>query len=519
MGRNVEIDIVANDKTDRATRSATKNFEKLERETSKITKRMATNTIADGTKLGALFGESISDGLSKAAPAIAPVLVGVAIAAAPIIGATLSAAVIGGAGLGGVLGGVLLASRDTRVKAAATDLGTFVSNSLNSKAGVFVEPLLQSLQTFKETFNSILPNIGHILANASQFVKPLVSGVSTFVEKVTAGIDKLVAGAGPVIDSISNGVAGIGDAIGDVFSDLADNGVNAATALNIAFGSVILTIRVIGKAVEGLTAAFGVLAKFGVFGAEIQRQWTAADIAAKAAAQSTDQFAATAVHTAESADALAKAEEDAANKANALNDANRSLYSSQTSAAAAVAATTKSIKENGRTLDINTEKGRNNREALSNLASTLNAQYQATLKVNGAGSQANKVAESNRQSFLKLATQLTGSKKKAQELANQLLGIPDSVNTDINVNVKVHTSSTGRELLNAAGHRTGGYFSGNTYASSISGTHRTGGPEPVSPTVKNDVNVYIDGNPMRAQIRESQRNDKFRSTVGVRYAQ
>src|SRR5262249_32030318 len=90
-------------------------------------------------------------------------------------------------------------------------------------------------------------------------------------------------------------------------------------------------------------------------------------------------------------------------KVDRLAQAGHSLFDSTTDVAQATADSVKSLKENGKTLDANTQKGRNNREALSQLGDTLVRAYDAYVQLNGEGEQSNAVMARNREAFIKAA--------------------------------------------------------------------------------------------------------------------
>lgn len=114
----------------------------------------------------------------------------------------------------------------------------------------------------------------------------------------------------------------------------------------------------------------------------------------------------------------------------ALNDVNRSAYDSEIAYEASIDALTKSFKENGATLDLNTEKGRANGQAMSAAAKARDE-----LIANGvaAGESLDSMSGKSdrlRESMLKLAVQaFDGNKTKAQEYINTLLGTPAEVTT------------------------------------------------------------------------------------------
>jgi len=98
---------------------------------------------------------------------------------------------------------------------------------------------------------------------------------------------------------------------------------------------------------------------------------------------------------------------------------------------------TQSLKDNGRTLDINSEKGRQNREALTDVAKAIGDQTNARLHDarKSGESTASILSDYNRmrQSLIEQATRFTGSKRKAEEYVNTLLGTPEEVATEVKV--------------------------------------------------------------------------------------
>jgi methyl-accepting chemotaxis protein len=206
--------------------------------------------------------------------AMIPVLGGVGIAAAPILGAAIASAVIGGAGAAGVIGGVMLVAKSEAVAKAGTILGDTLLADMKSRAKThFEQPVLSSITRIQRGYAGLTPDIDRIFKASSRFVGPLTAGALGAVQKITGGFADAAEAAGPVIDILANRLPDLGDAVADVMSSLADNGVDAAVALDIALNAVEGTIRVIGGAVNALTESFGWLAKNGAFGRDAQLEY------------------------------------------------------------------------------------------------------------------------------------------------------------------------------------------------------------------------------------------------------
>lgn len=78
-------------------------------------------------------------------------------------------------------------------------------------------------------------------------------------------------------------------------------------------------------------------------------------------------------------------------------------------------AATKSVKDNGRTLDINTEKGRANKSALLTLKDAALASAEANLKNGDSVGKVKGQMDTARESFVKVAMQMNGGNRKAAE--------------------------------------------------------------------------------------------------------
>lgn len=550
MARDVDFNYTASDHTGPATASVARRAkatqDKIKREQQKAFKEWekTAGTIAGaGTKIGVLFGENVAESLGKMAPALTPVLAGVAIASAPLIGATIAGAIIGGAGIGGVIGGVLLAAKSPEVKARAESLGATIMGGLRARSAVFIQPVLDSLDIVEGKWGSIGNSVGRTFNNSARYVKPLTLGITYAVDKVADLVAKLtdIRTAGPVIETIATGIAGIGQELDDAFSKLTDNGVDAAIALQVVFAALQGTIRATGVIVNGLTEVFGFVAKVGLLGDRLQQEYFRLSFNGKLAADSNVQVAETLRGVNSAGEGAATAIAGLTAQVGDLTGANRTLYGSTTAAAEAIANTTKKINENGRGLALNTAKGRENRQALANLAQALSSNYDAYVKVNGAGAGAERVANRNRQAFIGLAQKAGYSADQARKLADKLLGIPARRTPQVNltgnaarradevidkirqirsktVTVTLVKNTIENITQGFKKQRTGGYAAAGGYAQSAGGLSRTGGPTPVS--VTSNVTVALDGRPFRdfttQAVRDDGRRRDWRAKVGTK---
>lgn len=121
-----------------------------------------------------------------------------------------------------------------------------------------------------------------------------------------------------------------------------------------------------------------------------------------------------------------------------------------------------SVKENGKTVDAGTEKGRANRDALRDVAEAGLAVAGSMAEVDGNTKRADGQVKKTRERFLDLAESLTGSKKEARALAREMgLIKPKTVdfkvriratgNVDPSSGLQVYVTGSGRRLMASGG--------------------------------------------------------------------
>lgn len=393
-------------------------------------------------------------------PQLAAVVGGAAVVAAPVLAAALSGAVIGGAGLGGIAGGLLLASKDIRVQQATQQMGDRLEKRLDKAGGAFVNPAIQGLREIETAIDSI--NLEQIFSDAAREVVPLAHSVGEAIKSIGDGIEDLVHNAGPVLEVIDGGIEGIGDHLGQGLSTLADNGEEAAQSLQLLFAVVNSSLDSVFGLVNGLSDIYGILNNFGLtgalpafantFGPGMDTAANAAQktaVAARAAASGIDRVAGSATGAVQPVRDLDKEMSDAASAA-------RSLYSANISAAEATANASKIISENGKALDLNTKKGRENRSALIDVANAYARQHDNAVAANGENARSAGIASRNAAQFVNLAQKAGYSASQARELARSLGLIPTRRETQLIVQSQTAEARAKRvrDLLNGLHNRT-----------------------------------------------------------------
>ncbi|MFI6854482.1 hypothetical protein [Streptomyces sp. NPDC050416] len=138
----------------------------------------------------------------------------------------------------------------------------------------------------------------------------------------------------------------------------------------------------------------------------------------------------------------------------ALNDVNRSAYDSQIAFEQAIDDLTASFRENGNTLNLNSEAGRKNGQAMSAAAKAHDEMLAAGLAAGESLGSMTSKSDQLRAKMMQLATATLGSKEKARDYVNTLLGAPGEIKTV--VKLERQEAITGLQAVQAEIRKTPG---------------------------------------------------------------
>lgn len=155
--------------------------------------------------------------------------------------------------------------------------------------------------------------------------------------------------------------------------------------------------------------------------------------AGAAGAKGADFFSTAAKQAAAAAQKAASDTKAWKNSLDQLGSALLGMRGDQVAYQEALAGANSALKENGKTLDITTEKGRANRTALDGIAAATKSWATSTYESTGSMQQAQSVLNAGSAQFVKLAQSMGMSKSEAQSLASELFKLPPTVETGVNV--------------------------------------------------------------------------------------
>lgn len=376
-------------------------------------------------RLGPLLARAPIGGMHPAGLAIGLPLT---IAAASVVSTAVGGAVVGAAGAGGIVGGLVLASKDARVKAAGEALGSVVEQVLQDSAMSFVPATLDGIGVIENRFRGLQPSLERLFDSASTYIDPVIDDVFRTIEHLMPGVIRAVESAGPVLDSLGNGFVRLGDASSDVLTMLADNADEGARALDLVFQAADVGIRTVGNSMQVLTGIFDFLDTNGGL------TWKMLTGEKKKAGDEADRLR-------EKYSGLKFETRSLEEQVSALDDAFGDLFGAQMGVDQAAVRYRQGIRElreelteGTRTLSINSEEGLKNRAAILDQISVIEQQRQARRENGMVVEEANAKYVAEIDALRKSAIAAKFKKSEVDALIGSYRAIPKKVDTTVTAN-------------------------------------------------------------------------------------
>lgn len=358
----------------------------------------AADAAAAGTSFGTKFMEGAATGIKAGGPYAIAALAVVAASAVPFVGSAIGAAVLGGVGAGGLIGGITLAAKDPRVKAAGTEFAESAMSDLQANIGsAFVGPTVAALGQLQGTVGDIARGLAPEMQELSKEIGPLTRGLDALGRNALPGLNAGLDAAAPLMRTVSMHLPKIGTALSGALEDIASGGDGANRALDITLTKVEDLIEVTGEFVgwagrtydelatfgEGVTGDFedilGVVGKISPFFsfladevAQTNDELEGSAITLKKSKESVEEFGV-------SVDGIAISAEEAAEKLDAMHNSMNKLLGITMGAKEATLGYEQAIDDlaaeladGAKTFDQGTEAGRRNWEAVNNNIDAIN---------------------------------------------------------------------------------------------------------------------------------------------------
>lgn len=467
--RDVTVDILARDKTSPAISGAAGKFDGLDRSAKRMESSISgsmrkaetslrklqdrfergAETSGGSTRIGQAIVKSISSaagkmagvgaslmgslasGLDAAGPQVKAVIVaavvGAAIAASTVAGAAIAGGITAALG-GGVLAlGIKSGLSDPRVQQAFAPLQENLKRVAADFGEPFRAPLVAAAGDFQAALKRVEPTLARIARSIAPSIGPLVEGLIGLVERALPGIERAVAAAGPLIDKLSAKLPDIGEKTGTAFEEMAKGAEGGGEALSdlidVCLAFVVANAQVIGA----LGRTYGQLKRGVNFLTDMVGLTDNASkgmtVMGGAIGKANTELGRFTFTTAEAADAVNRILSPMLELDNANLNFERSLRQ-----------VSETFKENGRQIDIATEKGQNNRQAILDTIGVLQRQYNANI---AAGMSSTEAATAYDKGTAALERQLRKAglnTAQIEQLIGKYKGVPGEVETDIALN-------------------------------------------------------------------------------------
>lgn len=330
----------------------------------------------------AALGSALDDGLSALPPQAKAAIVGAILAITPVVGAMLSGALTAGIGVA-VLGlGAALASQFTQVQDSFELLKRSLRDRLVEAAASFGPALLDSFAVIDIGLERLLPLIQRIFDGTAQYLAPLTAALVNMFQLVLEGLEYVTARIGPFMNELNQGFRMLGQAVKTALTILANTGQDGVKALELLFQTISALIIISA----GLLAAFTKILKvFREILTVLETYVPWLHLLRRAFGDSQKEAVSFAVTNTELEDSFDGVIQKTKDEEQALKDAARAMQDLVDATYENIQVDidfersldnlTRKLKENGDTLDITREKGRENVEAF--LAGLKDAEQQA----------------------------------------------------------------------------------------------------------------------------------------------
>jgi hypothetical protein len=375
--------------------------------------------------------DSIDDGLSGL-PAELKLALGAALAAIlPFIGASITAlvsatVVAAFAGLG-----FLVASQFEVVRNEFAALSGELRNFFVGMGNVFVQPVLSAFDMIRERVFALEGWFGEVFAASAQLIEPVTDAFVSFIEGLLPGLLDTLRNSQGIIQELVISARMLGRVIGEALRIISgsDDAAKGFRDLVTVFSILILSAAVFTRA---LTEIYGVARDIALllsgptgwaqfFGQEAAQAH--AD-AVRNAANANGEFE----NSVRNLIAPTEAEEQALKQLNSQIDQLTGLmFATENNAIAfeqGIDDLTESIRENGRSLDIHRQAGRENANALLNLAQIALRTRADTIALTGDVNAAETAFQRQAAQIRQVASDMGLSEQATEDLIGELLRIP-----------------------------------------------------------------------------------------------
>lgn len=315
-----------------------------------------------------------------------------AIGASAIIVETVSAALLAGIGAAGIGAGIAFAMQDPKVNRAFTELGDHAQAAMKDAAKPFKTETIEAIGELSSSFDAVMPHIKAGMASLAPEVSGIAANFGKGLEQMGPGLESALKAAGPLLKEFSTTVPILGKAFGDMFSTIAKHGQGASMVFKIIFISIAALVKIVTFLMDQFGTMFDVFDKLADAGG---RLWDAitGDDKPKTLAGGLDDVGEGGENAADGLDGATDSVqgldhsmapaiggvEDLTSAFDRLFGAAMGVKEADIAVAQGWSDLRKELTDGARTLDINTQAGRDNQTAILDQVNALNQKREADI--------------------------------------------------------------------------------------------------------------------------------------------
>lgn len=407
-----------------------------------------------------LFGQQLSKGASalgetigssiKAHPYIAAGVAAAIVIGAPMIGAALNAVLLAAVGGGTLAAGIAFALQDSRVNAAWSSFGTTAIRVLQSASGPLTGPLIHAAGIIKAAFVESIGGIKSGFTSVVPLVERFAHGIADMFRQIGPGFSRALSASLPILRDLADWLPELGDAVGDMFDQIARGSGGARMFFSDFLSWLSFTIREIGLVIHFLSDCYTVLRAIGqvMTGDVTGAVQTLAHGFAEVKDRTKDTIGPMSDFRSEgekAADAMKKMNEAAGDLVGSilgLRDADIAFHE-------ALRAITQAAKDNGVSLDINSEAGLKNQSVINDGIKKAWAHREAILARTNSIEEADKAFDGEMKSLYDTAAAAGFNKEAVRRMVEEIRSVPRDTPANIELRNAGKTQDDIREINRA----------------------------------------------------------------------
>jgi ribosome-associated translation inhibitor RaiA len=446
-----------------------KIFEEVGVEGAKV---LAKSIEEGGDEAFRTMAASLQGALSS--PVIGPIvtvaLVAGVVAAAPVILATTAGALLAGVAAAGIGVGIAGQIHDPRVMKAISDTKDSLATGLTDATAAFAPVLIDVAHKAQSAFAGLEPGLKSTFDHLAPVADKLLSNLVVMGQKAAPGFEKAMNAGGHVLDRIGDDLPGLGASFSKMFDEISGGANGGADAVHdlirligmlaVGIGGVLevggKAFSVVEDVFDTLTGNFGDLDRKLASSAggtdELDKELAELGDHAAKAGDDMETLSNKISSTAVTSDTLAGQMSDKLFGAlMGMDQATLGFAESQTKLS-------QSLDENGRHLDIHTEKGQANREAILAAIQANIQLYDQNIQSGMSATDAAAAFDTNTAALERQLTKAGMTKDEIDGLIGKYKKVPPGVDTDIALHGLTDAINDLDDMLARVNHLSGTHY-------------------------------------------------------------